>query len=821
MSEGDRRARALPLWGRGEGHRSDPREASGDRYGFASILRLFLRAWPFIYRQIEGEWRERPLPRSRFLCALAGAVPRGLPGAGYAWMPPLLTALVAWGASREWLAPAADARASAQAWGALVAWAPLALVALAWATLLARGRTRVVLCALGAAVGLLGFVLSWAFFSGTAPRLYALALAGIFAAGWLVRGEQRGDALHVRLRTRSHMAYYYGLLSVSRGIALASSAFMIGLLYQNVLLGEGLTPQMASFLGLPEHSREIAQRLSAEQRFDVLRYYAAFTVGLYLIQLPFAAGLPYYLVFILQRINQDLRLALVERWQRLSLRYHSDHRVGDSIYRIYQDSAQVTALIGQLAAACAALTAVVTSVFLLWFLSPAIAGIAFLIGVPVAGWGRWFSPRMRVRSLAARQASSDLTSRIQEVVSGVRVIKAYGAEQSEQERFEQDSVAAFNAAYAARSLVAVATIMSFSLTTLLLIPGEYLMALWARAGGEVFAAPLLALFCVAFARWNVAGFNWTKGQFFDAGLNVRLLSRQWAVGQDMAMGLHRVFDILDIEPDVQDAPSARPMPAFRDTIRFEGVSFGYRPDQPVLKGISFSAGAGTITAIVGPTGAGKSTLVTLLLRLFDPDRGRITIDGSDLRELHVESLRQNVAIALQENLLFSMSVADNIRYVVPEARDDQVREAARIACADEFIAERLPRGYDSELGDHGGKLSTGERQRLSIARALIKNAPILVLDEPTAALDAETEHRVMHNLAEWGKDRVIFLITHRLSTVRQADQILYLEDGELREIGRHAELMRVNGGRYRALVEVEEQLAAGARAAAAGAAGAL
>jgi ABC-type multidrug transport system fused ATPase/permease subunit len=205
---------------------------------------------------------------------------------------------------------------------------------------------------------------------------------------------------------------------------------------------------------------------------------------------------------------------------------------------------------------------------------------------------------------------------------------------------------------------------------------------------------------------------------------------------------------------------------------------------------------------VGPTGSGKSTLMALLLRLFDPSEGRIEIDGTDLRRFRVEHLRSRIAIALQENLLFGATIRENIRYAVPEASDEEVRRAARVACADEFI-EQLPDGYDTELGERGTKLSTGQRQRLSIARAILKDTPILVLDEPTASLDAETELRVLERLAEWGKGRVIFLITHRISTIRRADQVAVLREGRVAECGSHEELLAKPEGAYRRLLESE------------------
>ena len=475
-----------------------------------------------------------------------------------------------------------------------------------------------------------------------------------------------------------------------------------------------------------------------------------FIVVVGFIKAPFDIALPYYNVWILQRINQDLRLALVERWHQLSLRYHSDHRVGDSVYRIYQDSAQVTAIIGMLVSVLTQLMQYGMTIVFVTALDPFLGMMALTIALVALVWGTWFSPKMRSKSLTARETNSDLTSRIQEAFEAVRVIKAYGAEDREQARFENDSVVAFNAAFRVRSLVAVVGIVMFTLAAVILLSGEFLMAIWANQSRETFAAVLIGLVGLSFVKWNLAAFQWAQTQFFDSSNKVRGLLSQWTQAQDMAMGLGRVFNILDIEPDVKNSPDAVPMSGLQNEIRFDHVSFAYEQNRPILRDISFSAVAGSITAIVGPTGSGKSTLVALLTRIFDPDSGNVLIDDIDLRDLDVNSLRAHVSIALQENVLFAMSVRDNIRYVVPDADDQCVQEAVHVACVDDYI-DSLPDGLDTMLGDRGGKLSTGQRQRLSIARAVVKDAPILILDEPTAALDAGTEHEVLERLAAWGK----------------------------------------------------------------------
>jgi len=552
--------------------------------------------------------------------------------------------------------------------------------------------------------------------------------------------------------------------------------------------------------------------LTPEQRHSLKWVYAAFAFGAWLILAPILLAQHYYFVWIMQRLNQDLRLALVERWHRLSLRYHGDHRVGDSVYRIYQDSSQVTAVIGAVMKVFQELLTYVLAVAVLAAMDPVLGIMALSLALLAIAWGRWFSPRMRVQSQAAREASSDLTSRIQETFAGIRVVKAYGAESIEQERFDRDSIVAFNTAFRVRTLIAVVGIVMFTLSAAVMIGAEFMMAVWASGGREIFATVLVGLVGLSFVTWNLSAFQNFHRRFGEASAGLGTTVRQWAQAQDMAIGLDRVFNILDIEPDVQNAPDAVPMHALNREIRFDNVGFAYEPDMPLLRNISFAVQPGTITAIVGPTGSGKSTLMSLLCRLFDPDSGSITIDGVDLRKLDLDSLRDNVSIALQENVLFGISVRDNIRYVVPDADDGQILRAAAVACVDDYVLG-LPEGLDTVLSDRGGKLSTGERQRLSIARAVIKDAPILILDEPTAALDAYTEHRVLDRLTTWGGGRAIFLITHRISTIQRADQILYLDDGQILESGSHEQLMQLPNGRYRRFVETEAMLSKRANAA--------
>ncbi|OLE66455.1 MAG: hypothetical protein AUI36_07520 [Cyanobacteria bacterium 13_1_40CM_2_61_4] len=258
--------------------------------------------------------------------------------------------------------------------------------------------------------------------------------------------------------------------------------------------------------------------------------------------------------------------------------------------------------------------------------------------------------------------------------------------------------------------------------------------------------------------------------------------------QGAAGSAQRVWEVLETENTVVDRPRAVSLPSVRGQVKIERVTFGYEPNRPVLRGVTLEAAPGETVALVGATGAGKSTLVSLIPRFFDPWEGRVLVDGRDVRDVKLKSLRRQIALVLQEPFLFTLRVAENIAYAQPLATLSEIEAAARAANAHEFIM-RLPQGYQTVIGERGATLSGGERQRLSIARALLKNAPVLILDEPTSALDAETERSWLEALGRLTKDRTTFIIAHRFSTIRGADRILVLQDGQIVEMGTHAELL--------------------------------
>ena len=518
------------------------------------------------------------------------------------------------------------------------------------------------------------------------------------------------------------------------------------------------------------------------------------------VAVPVGFAMWYYTVWIFQAINQRMRVRLIEQLQMQSLAYHNNAETGDAIYRVYQDSAMVTQIIRSIFLdPMQFLGRYLFSIVIVAAFDPWLALVVGVTVLPVLTLGYWFSSPLRRAFRTARENNSSLTSWIQESIVGIRVVKATGHERERLETFVSRSSDAFGAAFRARVMLAVLGILVFMVISIAILTNISLAAMFSNDSDETFARDLLLGF--GFAVWNLGSFTAFMTRSADGIHSLNELLAIWGRAQDMAVGLSRVYEILDLTPDIVDAPNAIDLPSFQDGIRFENVGFEYRPDIPVLKDISFEARPGTITALIGATGTGKSTLMSLLLRLADPSHGRITIDGHDLRELSLTSLRNQISIATQENILFSETVRENIRYAVPEALDKDVTNAATVAAANEFI-EAMPGQYDTPLGERATRISTGQRQRIVIARAIIKDTPILILDEPTAALDAETELQVMANLALWGEGRCIFLITHRLSTIRRADSVLYLKDGYIAAAGAHDQLM-AESETYRTFVQAE------------------
>ncbi|MCY3841199.1 MAG: ABC transporter ATP-binding protein [Gammaproteobacteria bacterium] len=603
------------------------------------------------------------------------------------------------------------------------------------------------------------------------------------------------------------------LLILIAGAALVSlvlfAVFLLGtdLFNNKILVGDKLQPLQAQLLFVDEsfvlediadnvNEREL---LTDSQRKTVRTRVIIWGAGLLVVLAPFAGILLYYNIWIWQMINQYLRVAMIAKAEHLSLKYHSGSRVGDAIFRIYQDSATITSLIQEtFVGPAAALYSIVVALAFLCFFDPRIALAAVLAVVPMILLAAWATPLLRERALANRVAFSNLTSRVQEIMIALRIVKANKGEERVLERFDQDSHRALDAAFTLRMTIAVLEVAVTAIAALVTIGVEFVIVYWVLGERETFLG-VAAVTVVGFAVWNLGAFEGARERLGGALFGATGLIGTWARLQDLFIGLERAFYLLELEADIVDPDRPVRFPVPVESVTWEDVHFAYDPALPVLQGVDLVAQAGTITAIVGASGAGKSTLVSLLLRLYDPDRGRLLVNGTDLRMLRVDDIRESAAIALQRNVLFAGTVADNIGYAARSPTRADVEAAARVACADGFIRE-LANGYDTELGERGGKLSSGQRQRLSLARAIVRNTPILILDEPTAALDAETELDVMRNLRQWGKDKVVFLITHRIATIRDADQIVFLEQGRPVEVGDHDSLLRADG-RYRLFAE--------------------
>lgn len=631
----------------------------------------------------------------------------------------------------------------------------------------------------------------------------------------LIEGEQQDSLSSLNLFNIAARTWPYIRPEIKHLSALAlifmvlilAGVIMVALLtdifYNHLINGDPLTDRLSYLLNLEGSQYLDVEKLSAQARRQVrvAMFVFASTIGVFAIPAMFAAI--FYYMWIRQRINQNLRVKMMHQVQNLSLRFHANTQSGDAIYRVYQDSAMVTNIIQLLLDSIRDSFRFCIALLTLYLFSPQLAGMLLMITICQGMLCSVMSSPMRLGFRGARETNSRLTSRILMSVAGTKVIKANCAEASEFRRFQQEQRQAFSAAYAARARWSRFGIYNFTIFAIGLLVGESYMALLAALGVATYSTATVFTISVGFTLWNLGAFRFAVGRMGDSGIQALIL--RWGAFQEMTVGLDRAFEILDLEPEVTDAADAIELADIIPKVSFQQIHFSYEKDKPTLTDISFSAEAGTVTAIVGPTGSGKSTLMSLLLRLFNCDAGTIRVGDRDIRAYTVDSLRNYIAIALQENILFSTSIRENIRYADPGASDEAVYAAARIADVDTFALAQSY-GYDTELGERGAKLSSGQRQRISIARAILKDPSILILDEPTAALDAQTENKVMQNLNEWGRERVIFLITHRISTIRQADQIIFLKDGAIVEMGSHEELLANRQGAYSKFVALEESL---------------
>jgi ATP-binding cassette, subfamily B, bacterial len=486
-----------------------------------------------------------------------------------------------------------------------------------------------------------------------------------------------------------------------------------------------------------------------------------------------------------QWVMHDLRRVLYSHIQKLSLSYHDQKRTGDLISRVTSDIDAVQNLISNvLLGILVNVLTLVGMVAVMFYLNWKFTLIALAVAPGLFLVVYYFTHRIKKASRDQRRKEGEVVSVLEEVLSSIRVVKAFAREDYEQKRFEQESRESVEAALQARNVKAklppIVEIIVACGTCLVLWYGARLVMSGGLTSGE------LLIFLLYL------------GKMYKP---MRELSKMTDTISKASVGWERIREVLENEMQVRDMPGAKQAPRFKGKIEFDHVAFSYSETQPILKDLSLNIEPGRLAALVGPTGAGKTTIVSLLPRFYDSTAGEIRIDGQDVRKFKQKSLREQISFVLQESLLFRAPVWQNIAYGKPEATREEIIRAAKLAHADEFITA-MPEGYDTMIGERGVTLSGGQRQRITIARAVIRNAPILIMDEPSAGLDAASEKLVFDALGNLMEGRTSIVIAHRLATVVRADVIFVIEGGQVVEQGTHQELLE-NGGLYSRLYELQ------------------
>jgi ATP-binding cassette, subfamily B, bacterial len=488
-----------------------------------------------------------------------------------------------------------------------------------------------------------------------------------------------------------------------------------------------------------------------------------------------------------QWVMHDLRRTLYAHIQRLSLSFHDESQTGDLISRVTSDIDSVQSFVtsGLLSVLidCLTLVGMVAIMFCMnWrftLIALSIAPVLFLVVFR-------YTRLIRKSTREVRKKEGQIVSIVQEVLSSIRVVKAFAREDYEQKRLEEESLESVEIALRARALKArlapfVEIIVGVG-TSLVLWFGARMVL-----GGALEAGSLIV-------------FIWYLGKMYKPMQDLSKMTDTYAKA---SVAYERIQEVLQSEREVKDLPGSRRAGKLRGELEFDHVTFGYEPNQPVLKNMSFKIEAGTVAALVGPTGAGKSTIISLIPRFYDPDSGVVKIDGQDVRRLQQKSVRDQVSFVLQETVLFHATVWRNIAYGKPGASRGEILQAAQLSNAHEFI-EKMPQGYETMIGERGVTLSGGQRQRIAIARAVIRNTPILILDEPSSGLDAASEQLVFEALDRLMVGKTSVVIAHRLSTIQRADKIYVVKDGTIVQSGTHQDLMK-EGGLYAELHHIQFQ----------------
>nr|HID12379.1 ABC transporter ATP-binding protein [Anaerolineae bacterium] len=505
-------------------------------------------------------------------------------------------------------------------------------------------------------------------------------------------------------------------------------------------------------------------------------------LGTSLLNWATTAGQFYLMTLAGQRVLLQQRRQIFERIQTLSLKFFDRREAGDLMSRLVNDTQVINQVFSGGVVRLASMSlSLVGIIFFMLGLNWRLALVSFTVLPVMVLTTTVFSRWARAAFRRTRQTIGEVSAELQENIAAVREVQAFAREGASVAEFE-----AVNAANRDANVQAQSILSAFSPT--LDVLSTVALAIVAGYGGYlalVFDPPLVSV-------GVIVSFLLYVRRFYEP---IRGIANLYTQLQAAVAGAERIFELLDTRPEISDAPDAVSLPPIQGRVEFDHVTFAYQEGEPVLRDICLTAEPGQMVALVGPTGAGKTTLVSLLARFYDVDEGTIRVDGRDVRQVTRESLRRQMGIVLQDTFLFSGTVMENIRYGRLEAEDEEVIAAARLANAEQFIA-RLPEGYQTQLGERGHNLSQGQRQLIAIARAILADPRILILDEATSSVDTRTEWLIQQALAELLKGRTSFVIAHRLSTIRNADQVLVINDGHIVERGTHEELLAARGLYY-------------------------
>jgi ATP-binding cassette subfamily B protein len=525
--------------------------------------------------------------------------------------------------------------------------------------------------------------------------------------------------------------------------------------------------------------------LASADRLTILKFAALAALVIAVVGALCSYTEKYLTTSVGQWVMHDLRLRLYSHIQRLSLAYHDHKQTGDLVSRVTSDIDAIQSFIasGLLGALINSLT-LVGMVGVMFYLNWRFTLIALSIAPVLFVLVYTYTRRIKKAAREVRKKEGEIVSVIQEVLSSIRVVKAYAREEYEQTRLEEESLESVEIALHARGLKARLA----PLVAILVAVGTS-MVLWFGArmvlNGSLSAGALIV-------------FILYLNKMYKPMQELSKMTDAWSKAE---VGYERIREVLETEGEVHELAGARNAPGLRGRIEFDRVNFSYQPDYPILRDVSFRIEPGQVAALVGPTGAGKTTIISLIPRFYDPTSGVVRIDGADIRRFRMQSLRQQMSFVLQETLLFRAPVWNNIAYGKPGASRAEILRAAELANAHEFI-EKMPQGYDTLIGERGATLSGGQRQRIAIARAIIRDTPILILDEPSSGLDAAAEKLVFEALDRLMEGRTSIVIAHRLSTIRRAGIIFVVNDGAIAESGTHDELVK-SGGLYAELYELQ------------------